>query len=34
VREGSTKAVRVAAEKLTELANYMEKLEAERRKQA
>lgn len=33
VREGSTKAVRTAAEKLTELANYMEKLEAERKKQ-
>jgi hypothetical protein len=25
VREGSTKALRIAAEKMTELANYMEK---------
>jgi len=33
VREGSTKAVRLAADKLAQLAEYMEKAEAERKKQ-
>ena len=31
VREGSTKAMRIAAEKMNELANYMEKNSASRK---